>query len=1037
MGQSALSHPFLKGGGEMGELIRSYNWSETTIGSPENWPPTLRIAVSIILNSKFPMFIFWGPELIQFYNDAYRPSLGEEGKHPHALGKSGYDTWHEIWDTIKPIIDDVMGKGESAWHEDQLLPIFRNGKLENVYWTYSYSPLNNDAGVPQGVLVTCYESTEKINTLEQLTLTKDMYQFAIDAAELGVWEMNFNTNTLTVNDRLRDLLGIQGDILNFRSALNIVPAADRKRVKNAIRAALANEGDGIYDIEHAIISGPEEKQLMVRVKGKAVFNSEGTPYRFNGTLQDITREKSDRMALIERESHLRNLFSQVPAAIAIFKGENFIIELANDLVLHYWQKTYEEVIGRSVFEVLPLDDDNRNKNRLIHVLTSGEQYQGLEQPLTITEDRQSKKLYVNFVYEPYYESDGTISGVILIANDVTEQVISRKLIEESEQRYEDLVQQAPVATAIYLGREMNIQIANEAMLKLWGKPADVIGMNLADALPELIGQPYLNLLEQVYTTGETYWGKHDRVKLMIDEQMQTGYFNFTYKALHDSQGNIYGILNMAVDVTEMVIARRLLEESERNFRNMILQAPVAMCVLQGANFVVEVANEKMYEIWGKGSEELVRKPIFIGLPEARNQGLEQILNSVFSSGERFHANEHPVYLPRSGKVEMTYLNFIYEPIRDRSGLVNRILAIALDVTDQVLSRKKAEESEKEFRQMADSMPQIVWTALPDGRLDYMNRKWYDYTGFSEDFADLSLLPILHPDDSAAFLNTWHAAVEQGNEFEMEIRFSDRRRTGKYIWFLCRATAIRDTDGRIIKWFGTSTDIDDQKKQQQQKDEFISVASHELKTPLTTLKASLQLMSRVMSTESTSDKLRTLAEKTNYNLKKLSTLVDDLLSSTKIEQGQLVLNKSVFPVSQLIDECCDHVRLEGVHTIRISGDLSLQVYADRQKIDQVVVNLVNNAVKYAPQSDEIVVTISKEADMVKVTIEDFGIGIPAEKIPHLFDRFYRVDVSGIQYSGLGLGLYISSEIVKRHGGQLGVNSVEGQGSKFWFTLPALI
>ncbi|MDF2455774.1 MAG: domain S-box protein, partial [Cytophagaceae bacterium] len=138
---SNTKEQFLLGGGEMGLLTREKDWSQTVLGAPSQWPQSLRTTLSILLSSKFPMFLWWGPELIQFYNDAYRPSLGTDGKHPHALGQRAEECWPEIWAVIKPLIDQVMAGGEATWAEDQHLPIYRNGKLEDVYWTFSYSPV--------------------------------------------------------------------------------------------------------------------------------------------------------------------------------------------------------------------------------------------------------------------------------------------------------------------------------------------------------------------------------------------------------------------------------------------------------------------------------------------------------------------------------------------------------------------------------------------------------------------------------------------------------------------------------------------------------------------------------------------------------------------------------------------------------------------------------------------------------------------------------------------------------------------------------
>jgi signal transduction histidine kinase len=507
---------YLQGGGEMGQLTRSFDWSKTVIGSPENWSQSLLTTVGIILNSRFPMFLWWGPNLIQFYNDAYRPSLGNNGKHPTALGQMGEECWPEIWPVIKPLIDNVMNGGEATWSEDQLIPIYRNNRLEDVYWTFSYSRVNDETGKPGGVLVICNETTDKIVSYNNMLQTKRELEFAIEAAELGTWDLNPLTNKFIGNDRLKSWFGLDTDEeIDLANAINVMAAEDRERVTAAIGKSLEKGSGGSYTIVYTIINPKTDERKVVKAIGKVVFDTDGNAQRFSGILQDVTEE-----------------------------------------------------------------------------------------------------------------------------------------------------------------------------------------------------------------------------------------------------------------------------------------------------------------------------------------------------------------------------------------------------------------------------------------------------------------------------------------FEL----------------------------------------------QQRKDEFISVASHELKTPITSINASMQILQKLTKAEPVSDNISLFVNKASHNLNKLVRLLDDLLNVTKIQQGQLGLNKTRFNLPELIRDCYENLRLDDNHEFILNSDKELMIYADYRRIDQVIVNLINNAIKYSPQSKRIEITVEHDSEFAKVAVRDFGIGINPEKLPHLFDRYYRVDALGHQFSGLGLGLYISSEIINRHGGKIGVDSILGDGSNFWFTIP---
>lgn len=286
------------------------------------------------------MFLWWGPELIQFYNDAYRPSLGNDGKHPTALGQKGADCWPEIWPTIKPSIDQVLGGGEAVWNEDQLIPINRNGKLEDVYWTFGYSAVKDESGQPAGVLVICAETTQAV--------------------------MN------------------------------------RKKLETS-------------------------------------------------------------------EARFRSIVEQAPLAVALFSGPEFVITLANERVLTFWGRNREQVINKPLFEALPEARDQGYEALLQRVYTTGERFVAHELPATLERNGRLEQTYIDLVYDPYYEADGATSGVIVLCVEITQSVLARKVLEESESRYRvlsaQLEQQVQQRTQQLQASVQELERSNENLQK--------------------------------------------------------------------------------------------------------------------------------------------------------------------------------------------------------------------------------------------------------------------------------------------------------------------------------------------------------------------------------------------------------------------------------------------------------------------------------------------------------------------------------------------------------------------------------------------
>ena len=257
-----------------------------------------------------------------------------------------------------------------------------------------------------------------------------------------------------------------------------------------------------------------------------------------------------------------------------------------------------------------------------------------------------------------------------------------------------------------------------------------------------------------------------------------------------------------------------------------------------------------------------------------------------------------------------------------------------------------------------------------------------------------------------------------------------------MWFLNRATPVLDDDGNIKQWIGTSTNIDEFKTLAAQKDTFLGIASHELKTPLTSLKLYAQVLERMLR-KTGDEKNAEFAKKMDVQIIKLTSLIGDLLDVTKINAGKIYLNEVSFDFEKLVLETVEEQQMSTVFEIEIHSQKVGMVFADRDRVSQVITNFISNAIKYSPNTDKIIVRVERVEENVQFSVQDFGIGMPADKKDKVFEQYYRV--SGDEqttFPGLGLGLFISSQIVERSHGKIWVNSILGKGSTFFFTLPAV-
>lgn len=1247
---------FLQDSGECGHRIANFDWASTALGAIEEWPSSLKQATATMITSGVPTLLCWGTTFIQLFNRPFETI----GALPSALGSLAAITMATAWDRLGSVFDRSL-KGESAVIRDHKVTQDGHNRLRDRFFDIFFTPIRDEFGAVQGVGITCIEHTTTTQELRKLKSFKENSELMIRQAPVGV--------CIVVGDQLQTI---------------------------------------------------EVNDAFLEISGK------------------------------EREEFLRRPYWDVNAEV---------------------REVYEP-ISRAVMQ-------------------TGKSYQAKEHRVTLIRHSVPEIVYVDFVYEPLRDIEGQVIGLMIIAIDVTDKSTAKMILEgineematvneemvsaneelvttnedleftqrklhalldrltESEHKMREMVESAPFPIGVYIGKEMRITHANQSLKDVWGKGDDVVGKTYAEVLPELADQDIYPQLDQVYTTGVPFHTRNQLVVLHIGGKPQDFYFNYSFTPLRDHEGQVYGVMNTAADVTDLYLAKNKVEQSERNFQSMIQQAPVAMCLLLGPEHTVALVNDAMIDIWGKSRAEVMGLPIFEALPDAREQGLEEVMAQVYATGIPFTATEQPVSLIRHGVPDVVYQTFVYQPYYGADGYILGVLAISVNVTEQVSARLELERAyeqsrlakeaaslgtfdlnvvtgtlewdkrcrelfgiqddrpvslEKDFKEALhpDDVDRVLWAmsrAMDEDRsggvystvyrtitgigreerwikaqgkvyfdkdsqplrligsvLDITNQKFHEirieenaekhgrlaaivdstediiisqnlhgyitswnkaaerHLGYTQEEAIGKHISIIHPlsrFEEAAYLASKIKSGEQvvnfetvridkeGNEKQLSLtvspvldakgqiigsskiardisaqkeaektthryttrleilnkmiqtvaeeldldhilqkvidatveltgatfgsffyakkdienkvylvyassskegtafapsdiaasqaffpgvfadlhvdRLADTRQDSRYKQYKqpfgmpsagfqalsYLAVPVVSRSGEVIGglFFGhADTDrfsVDHEslvvsiaaqaaigldnaqlyekvKSLNDKKDEFIGLASHELKTPLTSINGYLQIVER----SSQNEQHHRFLKRATLQVKKLTMLVDDLLDVSKIEAGKLKLTIAGFDLLNTIREAIELVTHNSEkHQITLKTDVvSCLVQADSHRIEQVMLNLLNNAIKYAPGKNEIEVSLHTTETDALVGVKDFGMGISPDKQCSIFSRFYRIEENTENISGLGMGLFLSHEIITRHQGKIWVDSELGKGSTFWFSLP---
>ncbi len=733
----------------------------------------------------------------------------------------------------------------------------------------------------------------------------------------------------------------------------------------------------------------------------------------------------------DKQITLENVLQKSPFGFSLF-SKDYVIQYANDAWLEIVQKSREEVIGKNIFKIFP-ETEAYLLAIFETVKKTKEPFYAPESSVKFKRERVLQDVFFNFVYQPILSESGNIQYYAAVVIEVTDFVSNKNTIRDDEERLRLATESSQTGTW-----DLNLTtkeiIFSSFISKIFGYE-EHIKLSHQVLRSHIIDYDRINVVEKAYAEA-LKTGIYKYEAKLIDRKGEEKWIATNGKVFFDDFGAPVRMVGVMQDITKRKRDEILLQQSHH-------QLNTAMEATKLGRFDMDFETQQKYNfcprfltILGYNphtetiSTNVFEKHIHKNFVQAR----EKALAVAQETGDLFYQTK--IVLRDGTEKWIEIYGRLLEPIDGGKPYVSGTIR---DITEHKSYEKSIKESEKKYRFLADSMPQIVWIAEKDGRLTYFNKSTMDYSGkdYNEFLERSGWIDIVHPEEQKENIRLWAKSIKTKKPFFFEHRF--RNKDNEYRWFLSRAFPEIDEAGEVKKWVGTSTDIHDIKKQDKLKNDFIKMANHELKTPVTTIKGYVQLLKKMRG--DSEDKFLVNSLNTIENqVNKLNLLIGDLLDISRMESGILPLNQKDFSLVELVTETIEDIKAsEESHHIEfeMNHGEDIEVFADKGRITQVLNNLLTNAIKYSPASNSVKVEIYIDKKCAVVSVEDFGIGMEKEELNRIFDRFYRVSGDDEEtFPGFGIGLFIVKDILERHDGKIWVESTKDKGSTFFFSLPLI-
>ena len=784
-----------------------------------------------------------------------------------------------------------------------------------------------------------------------------------------------------------------------------------------------------------------------------------------------------------------------PMGFCLLDATTLVAELVNEKFLEVAGKPYEAIFGKFYWDAFA-EVRSYYEPALQNVINTGQPYYADQVQMTLVRHGKEESIYVTFVYAPIKDEAGTVVKVAVWVLENTRQVAEREqevaaklTFQEERDRLKSFLMQAAAGISILSGPQLVYELVNPAYQKIL-QGRNLLGRPIFEAVPELVGTPLQEALLQVYGEGKTLEVNELLVPIADYEggPTQDRYFSFTYQPWRDNQDKIDGIVGIVFEVTGIVKAQHELSASQaaadqqKRVYEAITNGTPDLMYVWDLQYRFTYVNKALLEMWGKTWDTAVGKGLREnGYEEWHAQMHEREIDSIIRTKMPVRGE---VSFPHAVLGKRVY-DYILVPVLNKLGEVEAVAGTTRDVTERkqmetalakaagdlttaneqmaainerlrasneelterneelalvnhALSeaRKKVEESEVMLRLAIDAANFGTWfihsgtrELVSDARL----KELFGYYAHEELSIEKALAQIT--DEYRAYVaNKLENAIYNGGDYDVTYPVTGLH-DQRLRWLRAIGNLQPDRSGLFYAFTGVVMDVTEQQQDQQRKNDFIGMVSHELKTPLTSLSALIQLANEKLKNNDDAF-LGEAMMKANLQVKRMTNLINGFLNVSRLESAKLVLDKSKFSLGGLIADVAKEMDIMvSTHSFKTDLDTTVVVNADKDKIWSVVTNLISNAVKYSPETTRVELTCKVMGTNAQVSVRDSGVGLaPADK-EQVFDRYFRVENNSTRHiAGFGIGLYLSAEIIRRHNGAIWVESELGKGAVFYFTLP---